>query len=52
MRYCFILKQVDDDFIAAYQASYGVAQDPAGTNVAMATGASSAAASFTALQVG
>lgn len=52
MRYIFILKQVDDDFIAAYQASYGVTQEPAGTNVATAVGASAAATTFTVLQVG
>ena len=43
---------MDDDFIAAYQASYGVAQEPAGTNVATATGTGAAAVGSFILQVG
>lgn len=50
--FMFFNKQVDDDFIAAYQASYGVTQELAGTNVATATGTSAAAAGSFIVQVG
>lgn len=47
-----LLQQVDEDFIAAYQASYGVAQESAGINVATSTRDTSAPAGSFTLQVG